>query len=357
MPHLLIHKTELNKIQQIPDEKPSLQEGEVLFKVEKYALTSNNITYAVCGFNLKYWNFFPSKTEGWGIIPVWGFAEVVASKHDAIAVGERCYGYFPMGDYLKVAAGKISEYGFSDVAEHRRGLSPIYNYYSRLAADPSFDETLADYIPIIKPLFATSFLIYHFLKESHFFDSEQIVLTSASSKTALALAFMLKKSQADDGKKIVGLTSTRNVPFVESTGYYDSVMSYEDATSKLLHSTTTIVDFAGNATLLQNINGFLGDNLKNITLVGLTDWQSDKSFKKLPKSAFFFAPTHIQQKYKEWGAEKTNYRLNLALMGFIQDMQKTLEIEYVRNGGTLTRLYLEMLSGQVDPQKGYLIMM
>ncbi|MFK7904806.1 MAG: DUF2855 family protein [Chitinophagales bacterium] len=355
MPHLLIHKTKLNKIQQSPDSKPELQEGEILFKVEKYALTSNNITYAVCGFSVKYWNFFPSTEEDLGIIPVWGFAEVVESKHSGIAVGERCYGYFPMADYLKISVGKMSEFGFSDVVEHRRALSPIYNYYSRLAADPSFDETLADYIPIIKPLFATSFLIYHFLKESNFFDSEQIVLTSASSKTALALASMLKQNQAADGKKIIGLTSTRNIDFVKSTGYYDSVMNYEESTSSLAHTSTAIVDFAGNTTLLQSLNDVLGDDLKNITLVGLTDWQSSKSFKEVPKSAFFFAPTHIQNKYKEWGAEKTNYLLNKALMGFVKDIQPMLELEYVTDRDALAALYLEMLGGKVNPKKGYLV--
>lgn len=355
MPHLLIQKTQLNKIQQSPDSKPELKEGEILFKVEKYALTTNNITYAVCGFNLKYWNFFPSKEKDLGIVPVWGFGEVVASKHDAIEVGERCYGYFPMADYLKVEAGKISEYGFADVVEHRRPLAPIYNYYTRLATDPSFDEALADYLPIIKPLFATSFLIYHFLKESGFFDSEQIVLTSASSKTALALAYMLKENQGADNKKIVGLTSSRNVDFVISTGYYDSVMSYEDYNDKMNHTTTAIVDFAGNAALLQAINGLLEDDLKNIVLVGLTDWQSDKSFKAVPKSAFFFAPTHIQQKYEDWGAEKTNSLLNQSLMGFIKDVKPTLELEYVNDRNALGALYLEMLGGKVNPKKGYIV--
>ncbi len=355
MPHLLVHKTQLNKVQQSADSKPELKDGEILFKVEKYALTTNNITYAVCGFNLKYWNFFPSTEKDLGIVPVWGFAEVVDSKHDAIEVGERCYGYFPMADYLKVEAGKISEYGFSDVVDHRRPLSPIYNFYSRLAADQSFDESLADYIPIIKPLFATSFLIYHHLKESNFFEGEQVILTSASSKTALALAYMLKENAKADGQKIIGLTSTRNVEFVESTGYYDAVISYEDYTSKLTHSPAAIVDFAGNTALLQGINDLLGDHLKNIVLVGLTDWQSEKAFKEVPKSAFFFAPTHIQQKYQDWGAEKTNSLLNAALMGFVKDSQKMLDLEYVTDKEALAALYLQMLGGKVDPKKGYVV--
>lgn len=352
---LLVHKKQLNKVQQGTDKKPELESGEVLLEVKKYAFTSNNITYAVCGFQLNYWNFFPSESNEWGIVPVWGFAEVIASKHDAIEVGEQVYGYLPMGKYLKVQAGKINTYGFSDAAEHRRKLAPIYNYYTRTAADPSFVKTLEDYIPIIKPLFATSFLIYYYLKENQFFDSEQIVLTSASSKTALALAFMLKQNQASDHKKIIGLTSNGNVAFVENSGYYDAVLSYDNCHEEMDQVSTTVVDFAGNSNLLQSISNALKEQLKNVTLVGLTDWQSAKSFKKIPNSSFFFAPTHIQNKYKEWGAEKTNMLLNTALIGFVKDVQENLEVEYVEEAKAVSKLYLEMLGGKVNPKKGYIV--
>ncbi len=352
---LLVHKKQLNEVQQGTGEKPELESGEVLLEVKKYAFTSNNITYAVCGFQLNYWNFFPSKSDEWGIVPVWGFAEVIESKHDAIKMGEQVYGYLPMGKYLKIQAGRINTYGFADAVEHRRKLAPIYNYYTRTAADPSFVAALEDYIPIIKPLFATSFLIYHYLKENQFFESKQIVLTSASSKTALALAFMLKQNQANDDKKIIGLTSNGNVDFVESSGYYDSVLGYDACNEKITQTSTTIVDFAGNSNLLQAISDTLEENLKNVTLVGLTDWQSAKSFKKIPNSSFFFAPTHIQNRYKEWGAEKTNMLLNTALIGFVKDIQGNLEVEYVEDAGAVAKLYLEMLGGKVNPKKGYII--
>ena len=64
----------------------------------------------------------------------------------------------------------------------------------------NFDEIL-EYHPTIKPLFLTSFLNYYFLKDENFFDSDQIILTSASSKTALSLAFLLKKNKALDQKQ------------------------------------------------------------------------------------------------------------------------------------------------------------
>ncbi|MEZ5038900.1 MAG: DUF2855 family protein [Saprospiraceae bacterium] len=351
---LLIHKTDLYQVRQQESPNDELGEGEVLFKVDKYALTTNNITYAVSGFKLKYWDFFPVE-EPWGIVPVWGYGEVVASRHSAIATGERCYGYFPMSSYLKVEPGKVNVYGFSDIAAHRAGLASIYNYYSRIAADPSFTKEIEDYFPIIKPLFATSFLIYYFLKEEAFFGAEQIAITSASSKTGLALAFMLKQNQALDHKKVIGLTSAANVEFVQSTGYYDQVITYETYAEKMPQVASVIVDFAGKTALLHEMASYLSDHLKHIALIGLTDWKSTTTLKGIPKAAFFFAPTHIQNKYKEWGPEKTNLMLNTALVKFITAIKQLIEIEFIEDLATLGDRYLEMLDGKVDPQKGYIV--
>ncbi len=214
---------------------------------------------------------------------------------------------------------------------------------------------MEDYLPIIQPLFTTSFLIYHFLKEQSFFEAEQVVVTSASSKTGLALAFMLNQHKAVDGKKVVGLTSPSNVEFVKSVGYYDEVIEYDAYKSDMSQNGTVIVDFAGKTQLLEDMGTHLADHLKHIALIGITDWKSTKGFRGVPKSAFFFAPTHLQNKYKEWGSQKANTLINQALGGFILDTQKLLEIAYVDQLDQLRSLYLEMLDGKVDPKMGYIV--
>ena len=45
-----------------------------------------------------------------GIVPMWGHAKVVESNHPDIAVGERVYGYLPMGTHLDVVPGKIGRW-------------------------------------------------------------------------------------------------------------------------------------------------------------------------------------------------------------------------------------------------------
>ena len=42
--------------------------GQALFRVDRFAFTANNISYALSGDMLGYWRFFPTE-EGWGRIP------------------------------------------------------------------------------------------------------------------------------------------------------------------------------------------------------------------------------------------------------------------------------------------------
>ena len=53
---------------------PPLSDGEVLARIDRFALTANNVTYGVMGERIGYWKFFPVEAEEDGIIPVWGFA-------------------------------------------------------------------------------------------------------------------------------------------------------------------------------------------------------------------------------------------------------------------------------------------
>ena len=351
----LINKQNLAETKISRRDLAELTAEQVSFKIERYALTANNITYAVCGESLKYWNFFPADNAAWGIIPVWGFAEVVESKSDAVKIGERFYGYFPMSEFLIVQVGKQSAAGFADASEHRQELARVYNYYARAAADdPNFAAETADFIPIIKPLFTTSFLLYHFLKDADFFGAEQIALTSASSKTALALAWMLKQNKPADNKQIVGLTSSANVEFTDAAGYFDQVLAYDDL-QNLPASQTAVIDFAGNAQLLRRAAELIGDKLKYISRVGITDWKADKSYADLPNVHGFFAPTHIENKYKEWGVEQTSNLINQALAKFIAATKAQIEIEYVSGFDQLNQLYLQMLGGNVNPKKGYIV--
>ena len=193
----LVNKYDLFEAAFSEDSIPISKTDEVILEIERYAFTTNNITYAVIGDTLGYWNFFPAE-EPYGIVPVWGFANVISSQNENVSEGEKFYGYFPMSKYLKVIPKKVNTHGFIDDSNHRRKLPSVYNHYLKISKNT--DESL-EYHPLIKPLFLTSFLNYYFLKDEKFFECDQIILTSASSKTALSLAFLLSKNKLEDKKK------------------------------------------------------------------------------------------------------------------------------------------------------------
>ena len=347
----LVNKYDLFETTFSEEKIPISKENEVILEIERYAFTSNNITYGVIGDTLGYWNFFPAE-EPYGIIPVWGFANVTSSKNEYILEGDRFYGYFPMSRYLKVIPKKVNDFGFIDDSNHRRKLPPVYNYYSKIIKHA--DESL-EYHPLIKPLFLTSFLNYFFLQDEKFFDCDQIILTSASSKTALSLAFLLSKYKSKVKKKIIAITSEKNMQFVSEIKFYDIVLSYDNAEENLKRSKSVIVDFAGNSDYLKKLSDHLGDGLKHVSLIGLADWSSKTNFKIIPNSKFFFAPNHAEKRYREMGVKRTTLLADELLKEFIMKVKNYIKLEYCNDPKDIHELYLKSLKGKIDPSKGYMV--
>ena len=92
-------------------------DGSVVLKLERFALTANNISYVMSGDALDYWGFFPTE-DGWGRLPTMGFGVVTSSGVAGVNVGERFFGFYPAGDHHVVQAEAISS-GFVDVSAHR----------------------------------------------------------------------------------------------------------------------------------------------------------------------------------------------------------------------------------------------
>ena len=84
----LVERDNLRQCKWVPAAEPDLHSGQVLLEVVNFAFTANNVTYAVAGDMMSYWNFFPAE-PGWGRIPVWGFGHVIRSSHEGVAEGER----------------------------------------------------------------------------------------------------------------------------------------------------------------------------------------------------------------------------------------------------------------------------
>src|SRR4030081_2789102 len=194
----------------LPDTAAPPEKG-LLVKVTPFAFTPNNITYALLGDRLKYWQLFPAP-EGFGNVPVWGLGEIIASKHPAIAAGETLFGYFPMATHLVIEAADVSKRTLRDAAAHRQGVAPVYNAYTRVSGDPAFAGKQGDYQALLRPLFMLSFLVDDYLREHEFYGASRVMLSSASSKTAFGLAHLLHTLRTDI--RVIGLTSAANADFV-----------------------------------------------------------------------------------------------------------------------------------------------
>ena len=194
----IVSKSKLDdcKVVDGPSADPvDLADGAILIKVDRISLTANNILYAVLGEEFHYWDLFPAP-DGFGVIPAWGFGDVVASRHPGIAVGERLFGYFPMASHATLEPADVAQGRFRDGAQHRALAAAPYNEYQRISGDPAFEGRQGDYLILLRPLFLVSWLASIYFSENAFFGAENVIVTSASSKTAIALAYLLHKSGA-----------------------------------------------------------------------------------------------------------------------------------------------------------------
>ena len=143
--------------------------------------------------------------ERMGVIPVWGFADVVESKADGIPVGDRIYGYFPPTAFLKMNPIKVQEARFFEGAKHRSSLPMGYNLYRRVNNEPNYNKAFDNDRALLFPLYLTSFCLWDSLQEQSWFGAKQVLVLSASSKTSIGLGYALQRDT--EAPKSVGMTS------------------------------------------------------------------------------------------------------------------------------------------------------
>jgi len=333
-----------------------LTDGQVRLAIDRFAFTANNVSYAAAGDTLNYWAFFPAP-DGWGRIPVWGFATVTESAHPEVAAGEAIWGYYPMSTHVVLEPARASSYGFFDGAPHRRPLAAIYNQYSRCRTDPWHTDGWEDVEALLRPLFATSWLADDFLADQAFYGADTLLLSSASSKTAYGTAVQLRRRA---GLEVVGLTSAANVAFCESLGCYSRVLTYAQLDQVAADAACVYVDFAGNGELRGAIHTRFA-NLKYDCAVGATHVDQRGSAKGLPgpRAAFFFAPAQAAKRIGEWGEAGLMGRLVTDWKIFSRKVMSPpapwLTIERHRGPAAVQAIYAQVLAGGGDPRVGHML--
>jgi hypothetical protein len=307
---------------------------------------------------LGYWQFFPAlgdDADGWGVIPVWAFAEVIESTVSEVPVGDRLFGYFPPADQLTMTPVNISAQRLFEGAAHRAELSPFYNTYRRFGAEADYDSAMDKERMLLWPLFITGFCLWEALQQNDWYGARQVVIVSASSKTSIGLAYALR----DDASSppVIGITSGRNLDQVRSFGLYDDCVSYEAIGDIDATIPTVMVDMAGNNEVLGRIHRHLGDNMKFCVNVGLTHREETAANSDIiaERSEFFFAPTHIQQRVQDWGADGFDQTTSKFFTEAVVKSRSWLKLRTETGLTGLVGVYPDVCEGRVSADQGIII--
>ncbi len=344
---LLVSRADLTATELDDVAMPEPAAGEAVLKVDRVGLTANNVTYAVFGDAMHYWDFFPAR-DGFGRVPLWGFADVVASRTDGVEVGQRIFGYYPTSSHLLVQPGAVGDGGFRDMSPHRAALPSPYNGYQLVDTDPAYEKDREDLQALYRPLFFTSFLLADFLADNAFFGAQTAVLSSASSKTAYGTAFLL------EGVRRVGLTSPGNVAFTRSLGCYDEVLTYDEVGQLPTDVPTLYADMAGSAPVRAAVHQHLGEALTHDAVVGATHFADQASTGALPgpRPAFFFAPDQMVKRRADWGPGGVEERFGQAWRRFAPTVEGWVDVVEGQGPKALRDVWLEVLSGASAPRAG-----
>jgi hypothetical protein len=353
MTDFLVKRDDLRDCRVAESGPPGLEPGQALLRVDSFGLTANNVTYAVMGEAMSYWDFFPAE-EGWGRVPMWGFAEVERSEADGVEAGTRLYGYLPPSSHLVVTPAEVDGRSFVDGSPHRAALPSAYHRYLAGGGDPFYRADTEDMQMLLRPLFFTSFLIDDQLADEGLTGRGPIVISSASSKTAIAAAFLLGQRQ---GVELIGLTSPRSAEFVAGLGIYGRTVTY-DAIDSLGPGPATYVDIAGDGAVRLAVHSHYGDELVHSMAVGVTHWEDfggGAAELPGPVPAFFFAPTRVVKRSKDWGRAGLETNVAEAWHPFCEWIAGWLEVVHGEGFEAVRDAYLDVLEGRVDPKSAHVI--
>ncbi|MFD0579324.1 DUF2855 family protein [Dactylosporangium darangshiense] len=329
---------------------PGLAGGEALLRVDRVGVTANNVTYAVLGTAMRYWEFFPPAAYGlgpqWGLVPLWGFAEVVASCVPGVEAGQRLYGYLPPAGHLVVRPDRVGDTGFRDASAHRADLPSPYNAYRLTTGDEAYRPEWEDLLVLYRPLFFTSFMLADQVLDHDAYGARTVVLSSASSKTAYATAFELQGR----GPRAVGLTSPGNVEFTRSLGCYDDVLSYDEI-GGLEAVPTVYLDLSGSPETRRALRSHLGEHLVRDIAVGLTNQAPNMD----AADEFFFAPNQMRKRAQDWGREALDARFAESWQRFAAAAPAWIDVHVGSGSEALRSAWLEVAAGRTPPRTGHVI--
>jgi hypothetical protein len=344
-----------------------LQPGEIRLRVDRFAVTANNITYAVFGDALGYWDFFPTGDDVYGRVPAMGWATVVESHAPDISLGRRFYGWYPMSSHVVFTPTATAD-GFRDDGAHRQQHAPVYRSYVATDADTMYPTVFGDMGVVegeerhilLRGLFLTGFLAEEFFADgggdaAPYFGTPRVIVLSASSKTAIGFA---QRAALRDDLEVVGVTSAGNVEMVESLGYYDTVVTYDEIDTLDSDGGAVSIDMAGNPAALAAVHRHFGDGLAYSMTVGRSHHDAEPGSNEPlvgPEPQLFFAPTASGRLIEKWGKVGFARQSAEALSEFVGGSTAWLSIERRTGPDGAQSAWVDVHAGGVAPDVGLVV--
>lgn len=349
-PTFVVHHQEplRHEIQQVVTRGPD--DGEIRVRIDKFGLTSNNVTYAALGRAFHYFKFFPAAGP-WSALPVWGLGTIVASRAPGLSEGARMYGYFPAARETTLPVAASSELGFRVDRPELPPQHALYGQYTLLDRDPFQVAGQEELMMVMRPLFMTGLLLADYLTVTKRLGAQGVLISSAASKTSYGLACALK---AAGESKVIGLASARGAASARALNVYDTVLTYEEIDKLDPALMVAYVDVAGSGPVREALQRRLGEALRGIIAVGLTHWNEGAFGSKQPgvQVETFFAPGWSAQRQKELGAAFFA-QLQSGWLAQMESAQRHFKLVNKQGVEALSAAFDALVKGQADPEEAW----
>jgi hypothetical protein len=114
---------------------------------------------------------------------------------------------------------------------------------------------------------------------------------------------------------------------------------------------------SGNNEVMSKLHQYLGDKMHFTLKVGLTHWAKTDPEDGIinERSKFFFAPAHIEKRYKDWGPAVFDEKTNGFLIEAATKTRDWLHFNELSGLQALAKIHPEVCNGTRDPKEGIII--
>ncbi|RDW76866.1 DUF2855 family protein [Aspergillus mulundensis] len=216
---------------QVPPPTNPLRPSSVRVRTSLLGLTSNNLTYAMGGSVLGWWDAYPLpdawpapyENQTWGIVPAWGFAVVLETTVPDITPGTTLFGLWPTSscpvDLELTTADPQLPGHWQEVSPHRQTLASFYNRYTIVDTKDRDLDTLA-WDAVVYPTWGAGYILSEYIfppdsahpgihplgaaggdwtAEDADLSKAAFISLAASTKTARGAAFNILRRPAGSG--------------------------------------------------------------------------------------------------------------------------------------------------------------